>query len=161
MVAERSFLHTLKALAKLERGELQQIASRSNKIICMEKNNLWPAEENMKDIYIQTHEVVISVVFCKILLVVFQNMSDVKGIRTYCFVFIKDGTSIFCLPFCVCVCEISEVNNLSCTYISFSVICRYWKRHELDGSEICLVHLAAVSMRDQQSNDLLIFWSSL
>lgn len=104
MVAERSFLHTLKALAKLERGELQQIASRSNKIICMEKNNLWPAEENMKDIYIQTHEVVISVVFCKILLVVFQNMSDVKGIRTYCFVFIKDGTSIFCLPFCVCVC---------------------------------------------------------
>lgn len=57
----------------------------------------------------------------------------------------------------VCVCEISEVNNLSCTYISFSVICRYWKRHELDGSEICLVHLAAVSMRDQQSNDLLYF----
>lgn len=97
-------MHTLKALAKLERGELQQIASRSNKIICMEKNSLWPAEENMKDIYIQTHEVVISVVFCKILLVVFQNMSDVKGIRTYCFVFIKDGTSIFCLPFCVCVC---------------------------------------------------------
>jgi len=54
----------------------------------------------------------------------------------------KDGTRMF-WGFC----EISEINNLSCTFISFSVICRYWKGCDFDRKETCLVHLAAVNVR--------------
>lgn len=58
-----------------------------------------------------------------------------------CIYAMKDGTRFFWGFH-----EISEINIFSCTFISFCVICRCWKRHDF-GNELCLHCFAAGNMK--------------